>query len=293
MANGTIRRWIGASAVAALMLTLSACLLSPGKFISELDVRENGDFSFSYVGELVFQPLMEKPGGGAGQGQEFEPASMTCYAEEAERPCTAAEIAEHEAGESQRKIEWEEMQEENRKAAAEREKQQTASAKSFLGGIDTSDPRAGEELAEKLRRQAGWSKVEYRGNGVFHVEFRKSGALDHDFTFPTIEGFAMANTFVQLVRRNDGTLRINAPGFGPPDSPMGMGGMAMMSGGSDGSQSDKAPKPDGSFTIRTNAGILANNTDEGPQADPAGQRLDWQVSPGSTAAPTALLKLSR
>jgi hypothetical protein len=49
---------------------------------------------------------------------------------------------------------------------------------------------------------------------------------------------------------------------------------------------------DGQFTLRTDGAILANNTDEGPQADPAGQKLDWAVNLRTPAAPTALIRLT-
>jgi hypothetical protein len=57
-------------------------------------------------------------------------------------------------------------------------------------------------------------------------------------------------------------------------------------------ESGAMPVTEGRFTIRTNAGILANNTDEGPQDDPVGQRLEWQVNGGAPASPTALLRLT-
>ncbi|MDG2002088.1 MAG: hypothetical protein P8J20_02030 [Novosphingobium sp.] len=294
MNMASFNRRVGIVIAAGLVLFLSACLLSPGKFISALDIRKDGSFSFSYNGELVFEPLTKKPNSGAGQEDEYQPMTPECYDDQdgEEVPCSAEFLAKTAVQEEKRKAEWEEMQKEQKEAKAEREKQQAASAKSFFGGIDASDPKAGEALAEKLRRQAGWSKVEYQGNGVFHVEFAATGSLGHDFTFPTIEGFAMANAFVQVGRRNDGTVRINAPGFSPPASPMGMGGMMPMSGGG-GSPKSEAPKPEGQFTIRTDAAILANNTDEGPKADQAGrQRLDWDVSTTTPSAPTALLRLS-
>jgi hypothetical protein len=273
----SLKRAAGVVFAGALVLTASACLLSPGKFASNLDIRKDGNFRFQYNGELVFEPLTEKPKPKA----KFEPRPCYDYAEdgEEESKCDAAELAE------QKSI-WDEQQD----SKAAQEKREAASAKAFFGGIDPSDPKAGAELADKIRRQAGWNTVEYRGNGVFDVEFAISSTLDHAFVFPTIEGFSMANTFVQLGRRDDGTVRIDAPGFGPPTNPMAMAGMPM--GGGNGSPNDGSPTMDGQFTIRTDAAILANNTDEGPSADPAGQRLDWNVSATTSSAPTALLRLT-
>lgn len=53
----------------------------------------------------------------------------------------------------------------------------------------------------------------------------------------------------------------------------------------------KFPALDGMLTLTTDAQILANNTDEGPSAGTAGQRLLWTVNARTTAAPTALLRL--
>lgn len=282
MKLGSVKRMLGIAAAATLALALSACLLSAGKFSSDLDIRKSGDFTFRYNGELIFLPLTEKP-----ESQKIFEA-QPCYPDEGfeERDCTAQELTDQ-------KSDWEKKEARRMK----KDKRDAESAKAFLGGIDPSDPKSAEELADRLRRQAGWNKVEYRGNGVFDIEFAISSSLDHDFVFPALERFSMANAFVQISRRRDGTVRIDAPGYGQSSSPMGMMGMggmmqsAIAEGGS-GSGSDDKPVMDGHFTIRTDATILANNTDEGPKADPAGQRLDWKVSARTQSAPTALLRLS-
>jgi hypothetical protein len=55
---------------------------------------------------------------------------------------------------------------------------------------------------------------------------------------------------------------------------------------------DGPPIAEGTFTLRTDGQILANNTDEGPQAEGTGlSRLDWKVDARTAAPPTALIKL--
>ncbi len=281
-----IKRIGAALAVTALALMLAACLLSPGKFVSSMDLRKDGQFSFVYKGEIYLLALSKMAEQGAADKKKFE--VQVCEDGEGNaRKCTPAEIADQ-------KKEWLEGQ----KAAAAKSKSDAENAKAFLGGIDPSDPKAAEELAARLRRQAGFRSVLYKGDGLYLVDFAIAGRLDHDFVFPTIERFAMANAFVQVSRRNDGSVRVDAPGFGPAagGSPfaamMGMGAaMGDKEGSSSASGSSKAPVADGVFTITTNGTILSNSTDEGPKPDPMGQRLSWAVNPRSPAAPMALIKL--
>ncbi len=279
---------IGATLVASLLaMMLTGCLLSPGKFISSMDLRKDGQFSFAYKGEIYLLALSKMAGQGAVGKARFE--VQPCQDGEGnDRKCTASEVA-------QQKKDWLEEQ----KGAAEKSKKDAESAKAFLGGIDPSDPKAAEELAARLRRQAGFRSVLYKGDGLYLVDFAIAGRLDHDFVFPTIERFAMANVFVQASRRNDGTVRIDAPAFGPnaggsPFAAM-MGGMDGMTGAGDSKGSKdgaaKAPVADGEFTITTNGTILSNSTDEGPKPDPLGQRMTWAVNPRTPAAPMALIKL--
>lgn len=265
--------------VAGLALLVSACLLTPGRFGSQLELRKNGKFSFSYTGEILMIPLME---GEKKKDETFTPS--TCRDDETydERECTPEDLAKQ-------KTEWEESRERSRKSDAE-------AARMMLGGIDPTDPKSGHEMAAKLRRQAGWKKVEYLGAGKFDVEFAISGTLDHDFTFPSIEGFPINNPFVQAFRRADGSVRVEAAGFGPPGGSMAGGMMSGIAQGMLGAEDkDKGPTSmaDGTFALVTDGEILANNTDEGPKASAGAKTLSWKVDPRIPAAPTALIKLSR
>lgn len=279
--NGTAWRFKGARrtmgrrllAVAALSLLAAACIFAPGKFTSQLDLRKDRAFSFRYTGEILMLPMMKN-----GKNEPFKPE--TCHdGNFDERACTGAELAEQKA-------EWQRQRDEKKKSDAQ-------AAQMLLGGIDPNNPESGRELAAKLRRQAGWNKVEYIGNGKFDVDFGISGRLDRDFTFPTMEGFSMSNAFVQLSVRQDGTVRIDAPAFGPFGGDGAMAGMMAGMGPANPSDENPTALADGTFTVLTDAQILANNTDEGARAAPGGQALFWRVNPRTKAAPTALLKLER
>lgn len=267
------RRLAAGLTAAALSMLLAACIFAPGKFTSQLDLHKDHSFSFRYTGEILMVPMMK-----SGKEDAFKPEA--CHDEETyeERDCNGDEIASQKA-------DWEKQREEKKKSDAQ-------AAQMFMGGLDPSNPETGKELAAKLRRQAGWKKVEYIGGGKFDVDFALSGKLDHDFLFPAMEGFAMSNAFVQVFLRADGSVRVEAPGFGPPSGGSAMAGMMSGMAKSEGPDEDgPTAMADGSFTIFTDAPLLANNTDEGPKAAPGGQTLTWSVNPRTKAAPMALLKM--
>lgn len=278
----TLRRVSGIAALAALCLTLAACLLSPGKFSSTLDVRQDGRFSFAYTGEIYLLGLSKL----AEMGDKPATFAAECFHPNTlvKRPCTAAETAEQRAT-------WQETQ---GTAAPDKQKREAEAMKVMLGGIDPSSPQAAEELAQRLRKQEGWRRVDYKGDGLFDVDFAISGSLDRDFSFPSIERFPMANAFVSINRRKDGTLRIDAPGFGTAAGNESLRSLMLLgAAGKGGADTPRLPVTEGTFALTTDATILANNTDDGPQAGTTGQRLTWLVNARASAAPTALLRLGR
>lgn len=276
-----VRRALACITLGVLAALVSACLLSPGRFTSELDIRKDGRFAFSYTGEIHLLALSKLADLAAEQDKAFEAEPCLAESSGTERPCTAKELTDQRQA-------WAEA----RKRAADKRRQDAESMKAFLGGIDPASPRAAEEFAQRLRRQQGWRKAVYKGDGLFEVDFALSGQLDHDFTFPTIERFPMANAFVQVALRNDGTVRVDAPGFGPSTGGEPFRGMMQaLPIGKNPAGTAGLPVIDGQFTLRTDGAVLANNTDEGPQADTAGQRMEWSVNVRSPAAPTALIRL--
>ena len=288
--------------VAGLSMLLTGCLLTPGKFTSELVLADDESFTFTYEGEIFFLGMSSLARMGAAN-EQF--AAQECYDEETfeTRDCTEAELAEQRA-------QWD-------AGAAERAAKAEEDAKNLAaitGGIDPNDPKAAEELRQLLLRHKGWERVESKGDGVFDVTYRTSGKMTHDFMFPVIEKIPVTNPFVQVIVREGKTLRINAPGFAVQDggNPLTgmMGGMAglgaMMKmgeneaaeeGGAPGGVSDipDVPPMEGTFTIiaRGKMDIRANNTDEGPSATAEGKVLSWKITPATAAAPTALIALGQ
>ena len=263
-------------------LLLGGCLLSPGKFTSELQLLANDEFVFTYDGEIQMLALSKLAEMAANKERTFE---AECFDDDFDqRECSEDEVAEQEA-------EWNAGAEE-RQAEKAREAEQM---RAFFGGIDPSNPEAAQELATRLERQRGWRRVEYMGDGLFDVEFHVSGALTHDFVFPTIEGMPSANGFVSINLRDGQQVRVNAPGFAgqkdanPMFGGMPLGAVAAMSEAEKGGEMPKIAIPEGTFTIITDGRILANNTDEGPAPHAAGQALSWKIGATTKHAPTALI----
>jgi hypothetical protein len=287
--------WFRRAIVPALAcLALSGCFLQAGKFDSTLDLRKDGSFTFAYKGQIYLLVLSKIADMASKAEAESEFVADTCYDDDLdERTCTADELAEQ-------KRTWEEGKEKKKQEDAKNAEMMRA----MLGGIDPADPEAAKELAERLRHQAGWRSVTYVGDGLFEVDFALSSKLSHDFVFPTIERFPMANAFVMANRRADGTVRIDAPGFtaqsatNPMQAMMSGALAAGASGTTDSAQSAEAPAApavpeiDGTFRIVTDGEILANNTDEGPQAGPRGKTLQWRVTKRTQVAPLALVRLA-
>lgn len=287
--------------LSACALTLTGCFMTPGKFTSELAITGPDSFTFSYDGEIFFLGLSKLAQMGAAGDEVFTPETCTDDETYEERDCSEDELA-------QQRADWNAGAAE-RAAQAKKQAEQMAA---IMGGIDPSDPKAADELVKLLSRQKGWERVVHKGDGVFDVSYRASGTMGHDFTFPMIEGFPPVNPFVQVFLRKGGQVRINAPAFAAQNGdPSGMGammGMGALSGlaalgaseearknGEDPAAIPGIPQIEGTFTVRAAGGmrILANNTDEGPQAGTAGETLTWAISPRTVQAPTALIATTR
>lgn len=284
------KRLAAAGLTVLLSLALAACFVLPGKFAETLDVRKDGRFTYGYKGEIMVMGLTKLANMANAEEAKFEP--LPCYNEDngEERECTKAEL-------DKQKADWEV----DRQSGEASRKERDAAMMAMLGGIDPSDPKAGEDLAERLRKQAGWRSVVYKGDGLYEVDFQISARLDHDFAFPTVERMPMLIPFLTINRRADGSVRISSPimddqnGGGAKNA--GMGGMAaaVVGGTSKKEEAEMAgfPKLDGTFTLTTDAEILANNTEDGPKADPTGKRLVWKLNVQNPGAPMALLQLAK
>ena len=91
-------------------------------------------------------------------------------------------------------------------------------------------------------------------------------------------------------------MTLDAPGFGPAGGMDQFQGMMRGAAAAASTEDGKGPAPglpmaDGRFTITTDAAVLANNTNEGPQQTATGSKLEWTVTARSDAVPMALLRI--
>ena len=201
-----------------------------------------------------------------------------------ERECTPAEV-------EQQKKDWDEQQ-----ANAKKEKEQAKKMfAAMLGGIDPSNPKTIERFTKEVERLAAWNKVEHLGNGLFMIDYATKGQLADDFAFPVIPRYALGNPMIHVTRWDNGRVRIEAPTF-HNDADVSlmslMGAGSMIPGMGSAKNSVEPVEVKGTFTIRTNAKIMANNTDEGPIDEGAMQVLRWDIGPKTFGPPMALLKLA-
>jgi hypothetical protein len=351
-----IQHWAKVAVACIASFSLTGCLILPGEFVSDMTVRRNGDFSFSYKGQIQLvglANLLNNDFLGASSKAEFkavcwkdsgeptseisddvttdekkddiagnsdavfavipaayyrtsmladpeqpepveEAADAAAEAADAagswgsnERECTADEIA-------QQKLEWDKEQADKKK----RDEQGRKMAEMMLGGVDPENPETIKRFTREVERLAAWHKVEHIGNGVFMVDYSTSGKLADDFAFPVIPRYALGEPMIHITRWDNGRLRVEAPAFKTdPELSMtallGMGSIAAMMGSAAGM--DKAPaepvKIKGTFTLTTDARILANNSEEGPEEAGAMSKLTWDIGPAAYGAPMALLKL--
>lgn len=286
------RRVMAATILGALAaLMLAGCLILPGRFDSALDVRSDGTFRFHYAGEIVFLPLTDamksQTGAKSARADPTPPDQTEVFSEQTctrpdtgeVRACTPDDIA------AQRRA-FEARKKSGKTPGNAPDADGALAMMAAMGGGNAGAPPDGETIATALRRQNGWSKVIYRGNGVFDVVFDAAGPLTHDFIFPTIEKVPLMVPLLSVHRHSDGAVRVIASGFTGGLSGLG----ALANAGKDGNNPLKGlPPVNGTFTLTTNGTILANNTEEGPAAIPGGQKLVWSVTSARKDAPTALI----
>ena len=288
-----VRRTSAAVVVALCALLLSACLVLPGKFAATLDLRKDGNFTYTYKGDIVILGLTKLAEMAMAQKPKPEFAPSACYKKdgETERDCTPAEVT------AQMK-DWQAAQ----TAQAEKDARDKEMIVKALGGIDPTDPKAAADIAARLSGQAGFKRVTYMGNGRYDVDYAISGVLAYDYQFPTIERMMpQVIPFIVLNKRSNGEVRVDSPLMQQAALSMPGGNMAqvitqMVGLDKDGKRSEAAkdfPVVNGHFTLTTDGVILSNNTEHGAKPVAGGKQLDWDINFFTAIAPMALIGLAR
>ena len=247
------------------------------------------DFSLNQDGEEDAEGATDAAADAAEAAGEAAAAAAEAAAEGdfedefEERDCTETEIAEQ-------KKDWDEQQVRRKKEKEQAKKMFAA----LLGGVDPDDPKTIERFTKEVERLAAWHKVEHRGNGVFKIDYSTKGRLADDFAFPVIPRYALGNPMIHVSRWDNGRVRIEAPTFhNDPDMSMTalLGAGGMMPGMGMKGKNVEPLEVKGTFTIRTDTTILANNSEEGPSDAGGLQVLTWDIGARTFGPPMALLKL--
>lgn len=243
--------------VAAAALTLSSCILSPGKFVSTLHIAKDRSFTFTYVGEVI---LLD-PASAMQQGMEDglnsagEPAEGGMIDLDADGVGNAADDVVGNTADI------------SKPAAPAAE-----SAKSIAEA---------KAVAEALSKEVGYRSVEYLGKNKFRVDYSMTGKLDRSFVYPVNMDAKSIIPWIAVEVRKDRTARIMAIAFGDQDMDMGSA-----------AKPDSQPKErDGTFTFTTDAELVMQNNEEGMAPGP-GKKVVWKVTPASKTVPTAVVRFA-
>ncbi len=145
-----------------------------------------------------------------------------------------------------------------------------------------------QAIAAALTKEKGFRAVRYMGDHKFEIDYAISGRLDHAFLFPFNIDAQIILPFVAVEMRGEDRVRIKAPGFA--NSFDKSQGPALGSGG----PGDAAAKAlNGHFTLTTDAQIVSQNQEDGAQDVPQGKRIVWAITPLTSDAPAATLRMAR
>lgn len=186
-----IRNPLRIIAAVAGLFALSACLVTPGTFESQLDIRADRSFAFAYKGEILASDMGKDALSGATSAGEGD-----------------APEGEAEAGPTLMQI------------AAKEEDFSTPGGK--------GDDAQMQAIAAALSKEKGFRAARYVGNHRFEIDYAINGTLTHAFLFPFNIDAQIVLPFVAVELRGADRLRVKAPGFangfGKNPATAGMGG---------------------------------------------------------------------
>ena len=232
----------------AALLALSACLVTPGKFESTLDIRADRQFSFTYKGEILASDM---------KGLQSAPSIPVDGDDPQTKDSAYRKTAHLEVADEQ-----------------------------FDASTARSDEAQMQAIAAALSKEKGFRSARYMGKHRFEIDYAISGRLTHSFLFPFNSDAKIVLPFVAVELRGDDRVRVKAPGysnsFDQSAPPMVQGEAA----------DDAAKALDGVFTLTTDAEIVSQNQEDGAQNTAQGKRISWRITPLTSEAPMATLRVS-
>lgn len=238
-------------------LVLASCLFVPGKFESALTIHRDRTFAFTYKGEVAAIDVK-------GLGGKLMKIGM------------------------------------DQSAKAPKGGKPTPPDLSALDLTPEEKAKRDEtfrKLATELAKEAGYKSVEYRGDGIFYVDFSISGVLDHSFVYPYNLDNEIVFPWLAIELRGKDAVRFKAPGFArPKGDPTGAGGMGGLSAGMASLPlagiGDIYGRMSGTFTLRTDAELLSQNNEEGAETIGSEKQIVWKVDTNTSDAPMASLRVT-
>lgn len=173
---------------------------------------------------------------------------------------------------------------------------ETAKKKGKAAESDRAQSEAAEQakrdadyrkLAVELAKEAGYRSVEYRGDGIFYVDFALSGTLDHAFIYPFNPDNEIILPWIAIELRGKDGLRVKAPGFARQN-----GAAAGMRSPLAGSGIDASDRMEGSFTLTTDAELLSQNNEAGAETVGSDKVVRWTIDTKTKDAPMASLRVA-
>lgn len=241
--------FLRAASALACCLLLGACLVTPGKFESTLDIRADRQFSFTYKGEIISSDMK---GFGSSSGDSIGDGAP-----------------------------------EKKDSALHKTAMQQGREEGFGAGGASGDEAQMQAIAAALSKEKGFRSARYLGNHRFEIDYAISGRLTHSFLFPFNSDAEIVLPFVAVELRGGDRVRVKAPGysngFDKSREPMGQSGPG----------EDAAKALDGHFTLTTDAEIVSQNQEDGAQSIAGGRRIVWRITPLTSEAPMATLRVNQ
>jgi len=284
-------------AALAIPLMLTGCLVTPGKFISTLDIRADRTFTFTYKGEVLVFDMGSEMAKGMSSGSSGDNGTEEEFNGEGSESSffqfisASAGAQDKMAGDAPASADgdWNATADNGMDVADNAaDAMDNASDNAAEGGMFAEETNKAkmEAIAAALMKERGYRSVKYMGGNKFEIDYQITGTLDHGFVYPFNIDAEILFPFIAIELRGPDKIRVKAPGFAHRDD----NGGAM--GGGAGPQKEMADALNGTFTLTTDADIVSQNQEDGATIGSDGRRtVTWKVTPLTKDAPSAVLRV--